>query len=183
MILSKKLENNRALITKSTQSTNITIHQLNDAISGSISSVTLQSESGLWLIVIVFSYVFVLFLIFVIIWFVWYGITIKKRRDYLQRNHQSSRSTSGSRISGDLLSSGQNFLQYDYSSSSSLNRPVHNTLGLGQIGSSGISSSRYSPGTIRNNPAYNHSINKKKYDDQSSCHTASFVHSYNKHRI
>ena len=169
---------NKALNIKSAtiSSKNLT-NQMTELIStSSISLNTLQSDGGLWLIVIVFSYVFGLFLIFVIIWFIWYGVAMKKRRNYLQANLQTSRSNSGSRMSRDLLSSGSQFMQYDYSTNSTLNRQSQNSLGLGQI-------SKYSPGHVRNNPAFNHSESslQKKYSDDLS--TNSFVHTYNKYRI
>jgi hypothetical protein len=147
------------------------------------------ADSSLWLIVIVFSYVFGLFLIFVIIWLIWYGISVKKRRMLLQSSHNQHRHSSAS---------GHNFLQYDYTSQTSLNSrppPTNSLVGLAQLGcmrsSHSSSSSRFSnngsPGPVRNNPAFNqnNTDNNNKYLDDLSTHSASFVHSYNnnKHRI
>ena len=168
----------------------LTISQLNEAMI----SPSIQSDNGLWLIVIVFSYVFGLFLVFVAIWLVWYGVTMKKRQNFSQCSSKRINPTVRSNSDG-LLSSGHNFMQYDYSTQSSLSQPVHSNLGLSQLGCSGVTigSSRYSPGLIRN-PAFNRDDNgllhtesylkNKCMPDELSTHSASFVHSYhNRHRL
>jgi hypothetical protein len=97
-----------------------------DAFLSASPSMYAVQDNGVWLIVIVFGYIFGLFLIFVIIWFVWYGTSLRKRQ-----NPAALSSTS----------SNHNFSQYDYSVQSSLNK----THGGGT----------YFPGTIRTNPAFN----------------------------
>lgn len=76
-----------------------------------------QQDNGVWLIVIVFGYIFGLFLIFVIIWFIWYGTSIKRTNAYNRR----LRNVNGTLNSGQTAST-HHF--YDYSSQSSLNRPL-----------------------------------------------------------
>jgi hypothetical protein len=96
-----------------------------DAFLSASPSMYAVQDNGVWLIVIVFGYIFGLFLIFVIIWFVWYGTSLRKRQ------------TPGVLSSS---SSNHNFSQYDYSVQSSLNKNHGGT---------------YFPGTIRTNPAFN----------------------------
>lgn len=92
----------------------------------------------------------------------------------MQSNMQASRSNS--HMTRDLLSSNSHqFLQYDYGSNSTLHRQSQTSLGLGQI-------SKYSPGTVRNNPTFtNENCCQQKYSDDLS--TNSFVNTYNKFRI
>ncbi len=187
----KKVAYNKALNMPSSSTTNtksLTISQLNEAMI----SQSIQGENDLWLVVIVFSYVFGLFLVFIIIWLVWYGMTMKKRQNFFQRHSKRINPTVRSN-SGGLLSSGHNFMHYDYNTQSSPSQPVYNNSGIGQMGCSGVTigSSRYSPGPIRN-PAFNdngllHSesfMKNKCTSDDLSTHSASFVHSYhNRHRL
>lgn len=74
-----------------------------------------QQDNGVWLIVIVFGYIFGLFLIFVIIWFIWYGTSIKRTNAY---NRQLRNGT----LNSGQTASTHHF--YDYSSQSTLNRPL-----------------------------------------------------------
>ena len=131
-------------------------------------------DNGVWLIVIVFGYIFGLFLIFVIIWFVWYGTSLRKRQ------------TAPGALSS--ASSNHNFSQYDYSVQSSLNKNHGGT---------------YFPGTIRTNPAFNNhdepigipnqksailmntiSNSATSADEISnSSHTTSFVQNNSEHSI
>jgi hypothetical protein len=76
-----------------------------------------QQDNGVWLIVIVFGYIFGLFLIFVIIWFIWYGTSLKRGAQF---NRQLKLGTVGTLNSGQTAST-HHF--YDYSAQSSLNRP------------------------------------------------------------
>jgi hypothetical protein len=172
-----------------------------------------------WLIVIVFGYIFGLFLIFVIIWFIWYGTSLKRRQHF---NNRASNHEAPFRQVPSAGASGHQFSQYDYSTQSSLNRPLAQTAGFGL---NQISESNYSPIGLRTNPAFNgrdefvhnpnqnkqnrqnsiksasinaHSINSSSNvhqipnthchnnfgmsDEIASCHSASFVHSY-QHRV
>lgn len=79
-----------------------------------------QQDNGVWLIVIVFGYIFGLFLIFVIIWFIWYGTSIKRTNAY---NRQLRNGT----LNSGQTASTHHF--YDYSSQSSLNRPLAANVG------------------------------------------------------
>ncbi len=154
-----------------------------------------------------FGYIFGLFLIFVIIWFIWYGTSLKRRHHYNRRNHQQLHHNHHLETYRNTSASGHPLSQYDYSVQSSLSRPLaqHNTYGLNnQI------ESNYSPMGLRTNPAFNskdeiglyhgnqhntiinsasgHNINTQQAnqfiiaDDLSSSHSASFVHTY-QHRI
>lgn len=124
-----------------------------DALSAPSSSSSANTQdNGVWLIVIVFGYIFGLFLIFVIIWFIWYGTSLKRKHHY---GHGSSANlhqhlTNETPFRGMQSSSGHQFSQYDYSTHSSLNRPSHN-MGFGQLNND---SESYSPIGLKANPAF-----------------------------
>ncbi len=169
-------------------------------------------DNGVWLIVIVFGYIFGLFLIFVIIWFIWYGTSLKRRNDstnhYGQRtSHLNGHYGSVNGCVGDLLptSSNNHFSQYDYSAQSSLRHPLAAKNGTKQnSNNNNTEENSYSPIAMRTNPAFNskdelslyqHSANTTNTNIVSGIHqqtinqyaddlssSTSFVHSY-QHRI
>lgn len=185
-----------------------------DALSAPSSSVTQSTnpqDNGVWLIVIVFGYIFGLFLIFVIIWFIWYGTSIKRRHSHYSQQEQSETFRGPS-------SSGHQFgSHYDYSTQSSLSRPLAQGVGFG-LSHINDANSSYSPMGVRTNPAFSsrdeynqnlqHSLASASLNanlinsssnlhqsqsnnhfgvgagvgDELSSHSTSFVHSY-QHRI
>ena len=153
-----------------------------DALSAPSQPITANTnvqDNGVWLIVIVFGYIFGLFLIFVIIWFIWYGTSLKRRQHY---NHRGTSSEAPFR-QVHPSASGQQFSQYDYSTQSSLNRPLAQNAGfhLNQIGENS-----FSPMDLRTNPAFNgrdefvQNMNIKQQNRQNSIKSGSInAHSIN----
>jgi hypothetical protein len=157
--------------------------------------------------VIVFGYIFGLFLIFVIIWFIWYGTSIKRRHSHYSQQEQNETFRGPS-------SSGHQFSHYDYSTQSSLSRPLAQGVGFGLNHINNDNNSSYSPMGVRTNPAFSRddynpnlqhslasaSLNANLINSSSNLHqsnnhfsgvgggdelsspSTSFVHSY-QHRI
>lgn len=120
-------------------------------------------DNGVWLIVIVFGYIFGLFLIFVIIWFVWYGTSLKRR--------QTANSIPAT-------SSNHNFSQYDYSVQSSLNK--HRAYLPGTVRTNPAFNAHDDLISIHNQKvAINLNNSTTSGDEASSSHSTSFVHSSN----
>ncbi|RNA04134.1 hypothetical protein BpHYR1_041249 [Brachionus plicatilis] len=123
------------------------------------------TDNGVWLIVIVFGYIFGLFLIFVVIWFIWYGTSIK-------RDRRSSSSSSQNNLNPGSAANSNHFSSY--SASSSLSRHGGKEIING-----------YSPAhnmAFNNRDEYFQKSNLLTQDDLSGSHSTSFVHSYH-HRI
>ena len=89
-----------------------------------------------------------MFLIFVIIWFIWYGTSLKRRQHYSHRANNNADAPFRQAPS----SSGHQFSQYDYSAQSSLNRPLAQP---GNYGLNQINEDAYAPIGVRTNPAFN----------------------------
>jgi hypothetical protein len=152
----------------------------------------------------VFGYIFGLFLIFVIIWFIWYGTSLKRRQNASQHYGQRAShlmSATGNNAGHILPSTSTNhFSQYDYSAQSSLRRPLAQPKAANhrQMGNNGTleESIQYSPNTlvgVRTNPGFNVKDEMSLYQHCSSVNAAhqyaddvssstSFVHTY-QHRV
>ena len=90
-----------------------------------------KPDDGIWLIAIVFGYIFGLFLIFVIVWFIWYGTSLKRKYQY-KKNCTQTLTAHNSHLT--MRNKSPSMLpQYDYSATSSLNWPISNSFGLNQI--------------------------------------------------
>ncbi len=86
-------------------------------------------------------------MIFVIIWFIWYGTSLKRRQHFNSRTNNND-----APFRQVPTSSGHQFSQYDYSTQSSLNRPLAQTAGFGL---NQINEDNYSSIGLRTNPAFN----------------------------
>jgi len=149
------------------------------------SSIVRQSkpEDGLWLIAIVFGYVFGLFLIFVIVWFIWYGTSLKRK--YISSSAKPLPVSNSGETSPRC--------HYEYSASSSLNWPISNSFGINHDANTTLT------GLRRNNPVFgsinnddilsnsqfriiNYEANSQN-NQYSPDHTNSFVQMYHKQRV
>ncbi len=148
------------------------------------SSVVRQSrpEDGLWLIAIVFGYVFGLFLIFVIVWFIWYGTSLKRKYLSAAKPAPLTASTHNTHSSSGEASPHCYAPQYDYSASSSLNWPISNSFGLNHDAA---------PALRRTNPVFGDElltnsqfrIINYEANNHNSNDSTSFVQMYHKQRL
>ena len=139
-------------------------------IDGQIASDKDMQENGVWLVLVVFGYVFGLFLIIVIIWFIWYGLTLRQRNEYMRRTNMSM-------LNAPLASTQR---LYDLSVQSSLRRsleriPTPKTL------TNHESKSETLPPQLQMQFQKNSDYSDSS-DDLATTHSRSFVHSYhNRH--
>ena len=119
-----------------------------------------------------------------IVWFIWYGNSLKRKYQQKKCNRKSNSAPHNNENKND-----KRFIsQYDYSTSSSINWPISNSFGLNQI----CELTPTKAALRRSNPVFNakedsETLNRKilNYDcgdDYSSNHSTSFVHLY-KHRM
>jgi hypothetical protein len=144
-----------------------------DALSAgpvpTIRNVKTTQDNGVWLIVIVFGYIFGLFLIFVIIWFIWYGTSLRRKTNRLnnqayfqnslhQRNnniHRHHPNHNNNNQQMPHLDNGHISSSYEYSRQSSLNRidmtKVAQNHNHSHCRDSVLDSPSYSPHTLTRN--------------------------------
>lgn len=159
-------------------------HQASSESASSSSSVLHKSrarDDGIWLIAIVFGYIFGLFVIFLIVWFIWYGTSLKRKYEYKKQITKSTASSTQQHLTNHYLRSNDSTdspriimpHQCDFSTcaSNSLNWPISNSFGLSQV----YEQHSYGNNTMKRsntNPIFD---DRTLPDDLSSQYSASFV--------